>query len=68
MLRGQSRTHARVLRGGAFNNDENNVRCAVRNMNNPNNRNRNVGFRVVLSTLFHAPPELRGGATCRAEA
>jgi formylglycine-generating enzyme required for sulfatase activity len=69
MLRGQSQTHARVLRGGAFNNDDNNVRCAVRNRNNPNNRNRNNGFRVVLSTLFHPrQPELRGGVTCRAEA
>jgi formylglycine-generating enzyme required for sulfatase activity len=24
-----------VLRGGSFNNDENNVRCANRNRNNP---------------------------------
>jgi len=53
MLRGQSQTHARVLRGGAFNNNEDNVRCAIRNRNNPDNRNRNVGFRVLLSTLFH---------------
>jgi hypothetical protein len=43
-----------VLRGGAFNNNEENVRCACRNRNNPNNHNRNNGFRlVVVSTLFH---------------
>ncbi|MBT3323131.1 MAG: SUMF1/EgtB/PvdO family nonheme iron enzyme [Anaerolineae bacterium] len=42
----------RVLRGGAFNNNQNNVRCAYRNRNNPNNRNNNIGFRLVVSTLF----------------
>jgi formylglycine-generating enzyme required for sulfatase activity len=36
-----------VLRGGAFNNNQNNVRCAYRNRNNPNNRNDNIGFRVL---------------------
>jgi len=41
-----------VLRGGAFNNNESNVRCAARNRNNPNNHNTNNGFRVVVSTLF----------------
>jgi hypothetical protein len=42
-----------VLRGGAFDNDNNNCRSAVRNRNNPNNRNTNNGFRVVWSTLSH---------------
>jgi len=51
----------RVLRGGAYNNDSTNVRCAVRNRNDPMNRNRNIGFRVVLLTLF-TKPELAGGA------
>jgi len=37
----------RVLRGGAFNNNDNNIRAAYRNRNNPDNRNRNNGFRVV---------------------
>jgi hypothetical protein len=37
-----------VLRGGSWNNNRRNVRCAYRNRNNPNNRNNNVGFRVVL--------------------
>jgi hypothetical protein len=41
-----------VLRGGSFANNENNLRCAARNRNNPNNRNDNVGFRVCASTFF----------------
>ena len=57
----------RVLRGGAFNNNQRNARCAYRNRNNPDNRNDNVGVRVVASTLFHMP-EMRRGATCAAEA
>ena len=48
-LRGMRPRVNRVLRGGAFNNNQNNVRAAARNRNNPNNRNRNNGFRVVLS-------------------
>ena len=51
-----------MLRGGAFNNNPENVRCAVRNRNHPNNRNNNIGFRVVLSTLFSVP-ELFDGVT-----
>jgi RNA-directed DNA polymerase len=42
-----------VVRGGAFNNNERNVRCAYRNGNNPNNQNRNQGLRLVVATLFH---------------
>ncbi|MGH7494139.1 MAG: SUMF1/EgtB/PvdO family nonheme iron enzyme [bacterium] len=48
---GQAHTR-RVLRGGAFNNDNRNVRCAYRNRNNPNNQNRNIGFRVAALTFF----------------
>jgi formylglycine-generating enzyme required for sulfatase activity len=44
--------HTRVLRGGAFNNESNNVRAASRNRNNSNNRNHNIGFRVVASIFF----------------
>ncbi|MCE7903998.1 MAG: hypothetical protein DYH20_15565 [Gammaproteobacteria bacterium PRO9] len=51
VLRGQAQT-TRVLRGGSFNNTADNVRCAARNRNNPNNRNRNIGFRVVVATLL----------------
>jgi formylglycine-generating enzyme required for sulfatase activity len=43
---------------GAFNNNEQNVRCAVRNHNNPHNRNRNNGFRVVVAA--HSSPEHSG--------
>ena len=52
-------TGNRVIRGGAFNNTSNNVRCAYRNRNNPNNRNNNIGFRMVVSTLFIGMPESR---------
>jgi hypothetical protein len=48
-----------VLRGGSFNNNRRNARCAYRNRNNPDNWNNNIGFRVVVSTLF--PPALRCG-------
>jgi formylglycine-generating enzyme required for sulfatase activity len=51
LMRGQTRNAPRVLRGGAFNNNPRNVRCAYRNNNDPDNRNDNNGFRVVLSTL-----------------
>jgi hypothetical protein len=60
-----------VLRGGAFNNNERNVRCAYRNRNNPNNRNNNIGFRVVVvashashgeSNRAHRPDAQAGNA------
>ena len=38
---------ARVVRGGAFNNNASNCRCANRNANHPMNRNNNNGFRVL---------------------
>jgi len=38
----------RVLRGGSWNNNESNCRVANRNNNNPDNRNNNYGFRLVL--------------------
>lgn len=38
------------MRGGSWNNNENNVRCANRNNNNPNNENNDLGFRVVLAS------------------
>lgn len=36
-----------VLRGGSWNNNDNNCRVANRNRNNPNNRNNNNGFRLA---------------------
>ena len=50
-VRGQAHRH-RVLRGGSWNNNDNNMQCANRNRNNPDNRNNNIGFRVVASTFF----------------
>lgn len=35
--------------GGAWNNNADNLRCAIRNRNHPDNRNNNIGFRLVLS-------------------
>jgi formylglycine-generating enzyme required for sulfatase activity len=36
-----------VLRGGAWNHNANNLRCAERNNNTPDNANNNIGFRCV---------------------
>ena len=38
----------RVLRGGSWNNNAQNCRSAYRNNNTPDNRNNNVGFRLVF--------------------
>jgi len=51
----------RVVRGGAWNNNSNNARCAYRNNNHPDNRNNNIGFRVVVSHDSHVTPEMRRG-------
>lgn len=40
----------RVLRGGNWNNNANNCRCAERNNNSPGNTNNNNGFRTVRSS------------------
>ena len=37
----------RVKRGGNFNNDAQNVRSANRNNNSPDNRNNNIGVRLL---------------------
>jgi formylglycine-generating enzyme required for sulfatase activity len=42
----------RVLRGGAFYNDQWYVRCAFRNRGNPDLRYDDRGFRVVVSPFF----------------
>jgi hypothetical protein len=46
------------LRGGSWNNNANNARCANRNNNNPDNRNNNIGFRCVLA-VDSAPKVVR---------
>ena len=40
----------RVNRGGSWNNNANNTRCANRNNNNPSNNNNNIGFRIARSS------------------
>lgn len=40
---------SRVLRGGAFWNEHQNVRCAQRNRNHARNVNNNVGVRIVVA-------------------
>jgi hypothetical protein len=58
-----------VLRGGAFNNNERNMRCAYRNDNHPNNRNNNIGFRVVCGVpRFSITPAMSGEGTFLTEA
>lgn len=37
----------RVIRGGSWNNDAQNARSANRNNYHPDNRNENLGFRLV---------------------
>jgi formylglycine-generating enzyme required for sulfatase activity len=39
-----------VVRGGSWNNNPNNARSATRNNNDPDNRNNNIGFRVLCSS------------------
>ena len=48
-----------MVRGGSWNNNQRNARCACRNRNDPDNYNNNVGFRVVLSHNFFRTPALR---------
>ncbi len=48
-----------VLRGGSWNNNIHNARAVNRNRNNPNNRNNNIGFRVVVVSV-HTFPSLLG--------
>lgn len=37
----------RVLRGGSWNNNPENLRASNRNRNEPDNRNNNIGFRCA---------------------
>lgn len=49
----------RVLRGGSWNNNARNVRAACRNHNSPDNRNDNIGFRLVRAQkgIGASPPD-----------
>ena len=44
-----SRYRRGVLRGGSWNNNPENARSANLKRNNPDNRNNNIGFRVLCS-------------------
>ena len=57
---------ARVLRGGAFNNDPDNLRCSNRNYNVPGNRNNNYGFRVVCGVCSARKVLIRASGERRA--
>jgi hypothetical protein len=48
-------TNRRAVRGGSWNNNQNNAHCAYRNNNNPNNRNNNIGFRLLCSSHILSP-------------
>jgi hypothetical protein len=51
-----------VLRGGSWNNKDNNARGAYRNNNNPDNWNNNIGFRVVVSSSSRSMASRQCGA------
>jgi hypothetical protein len=48
-----------VVRGGSWNNNEDNARVAIRNRNNPNNSNNNIGVRLAS----HDSSALAGNVT-----
>jgi hypothetical protein len=54
------RLRPRLLRGGAWNNNVNYVRAAVRNRNNVDNRNNNVGLRLASHGFLTALPPVAG--------
>ncbi|MEA3411325.1 MAG: SUMF1/EgtB/PvdO family nonheme iron enzyme [Pseudomonadota bacterium] len=47
----------RVIRGGSWNNKPDRVRSSARNRNNTDNRNNNLGFRVLRAASPPAMPE-----------
>lgn len=53
--------HKPILRGGSWNNNDNNCRVANRNNNNPDNSNNNNGVRVANTINLIKQPELAGG-------
>jgi len=58
-----------VVRGGSWNNNQRNARPSVRNRNNPDNSNDNIGFRLVSHILLFPSRQCHGSFTrCGAEA
>ncbi|NIR48000.1 SUMF1/EgtB/PvdO family nonheme iron enzyme [candidate division KSB1 bacterium] len=55
-----------MLRGGSWNNNPNNMRCANRNRNNPTNRNNNIGFRCVQDAEYGCQSSIVYGQSKRA--
>ena len=53
---GRPVNESRVLRGGSWNNNQENARADYRNHNHPDNRNNNIGFRVVCSSHIRLRP------------
>lgn len=53
----------RAVRGGSFSYGRDLARAAFRNNDNPNNRNNNIGFRVVCSSHIFRP--LATAQACR---
>ena len=53
----------RVLRGGCWNNDNRrNFRVSYRNENDPDDRNDNIGFRVVAAPVSRPAADRNAGA------
>jgi formylglycine-generating enzyme required for sulfatase activity len=54
----------RVIRGGSWNNNPQNLRSANRNNNSPDNRNNNVGFRLLSTSGLPVKRRLRIALQC----
>jgi hypothetical protein len=55
----------RAARGGSWINNDHNLRAALRNSNNPDNRNDNRGFRVVMAAESRSAAEIRHANAAR---
>ena len=53
---GRPGIESRVLRGGSWINNQDNARAGNRNHNHPDNRNNNIGFRVVVCSHIRLQP------------
>ena len=58
-------TARRVVRGGSWNNDQDNARASYRNDNASDNRNNHVGLRVVRSSHILIPLMAQPGGGLR---